>query len=614
MNQPQRPLKRLKSDTVSSDQLQRYRNEAITLFKQQKYIAALKAFDKCIALDPHLLTLRDQRAATLEKLDNIKEAVREGQTMISMAPNRAMGYLRVGKCFQLSNRLDMAHQVYEAGLNAVAIDDTWRPKLISVADELYKQILTSKQQSASSSVDLTQKLPIELQLLILRYLPTNQRICCMRVCTLWHRIIKTTPAFWTTIDLRTNTAISRSTTRPLQNHQVELAISQCRHRLVTLRLPRSPQLSSGVLRSLARHMSGYGGLRHLELTPSAKISEESFIAALQVIGPKLEELILHAYGNWARHAWSHCPRLLRLETAQSIASMLLDSAHGSVLTTLRLIDCTFMGDQSITWIAKGFPRLQTLDIPPLSLQTARSTAFNATTATTLTIRCLISLCELTELTTLRLPGIHQTRGSIASTTTAIATLSNTLRTTTPSLPLSSIDLSSSTALSNDILSDMISAWHTTLQSVSLNRLPDLSDTMVATIVSMCPLLEHLHVGQCPRITDALLLTISTEAYHLQDLSLHANPSISNQGILQLFTPDAVCRHSLSHLDLSACPRVTSNGIEQLVETLEQHSSSFPYQLQWISLYNCQNVNRISSDRLRNVLKSPATVVYGFSDI
>jgi hypothetical protein len=359
-------------------------------------------------------------------------------------------------------------------------------------------------------------------------------------------------------------------------------------------------------------MSEYDGLRHLELTPSAKISEESFIAALQVIGPKLEELILHAYGNWGRHAWLHCPRLVRLETAQSNATMVLNNARSRVLNTLRLIDCKFVSDQSIVLIAREFPGLQVLDIPPFSLHVARSTSFNATTAATLTPSCLTSICQLTELTTLRLPGIRQTRGSAASTSTIITALSNTLK-IEPPLPLHTIDLSSSTALSNDILLDMITAWHTTLQSVSLNRLPDLSDTMVAIIVSICPLLERLHIGQCPRITDALLLTISIEAHHLNDLSLHANPNVTNQGLIQLFTPDAVCRHSLSHLDLSACPRVTSSGIEHLVETLEQHSSS-PYELQWISLYNCQNVSRISSDRLRNVLKSPATVLYGFSDI
>ncbi|RKP27098.1 hypothetical protein SYNPS1DRAFT_27236 [Syncephalis pseudoplumigaleata] len=612
-----RPAKRRRSESPSSEHVQRYRAEAVALYRAQKYAAALKRFDQCIALAPYQLALRDQRAATLEKLGNIKEASREGQTMMAMAPDRAIGYLRVGKCFQLAGRLPMAQQVYEAGLNAVAVDDPWRPKLIAVATELNELVQTTVQSKTSSStVDVTQKLPVELQLMVLHHLPTNQRICCMRVCSLWHRLIKTTPAFWTTVDLRTRTLTA--TRRPLHSEHAQQAIVQCGHRLTTLRLPKSPQLSSGVLRTLAKSMGGYGSLRQLELTPSAKISEGSFIAALQAVGPRLEELILHAYGNWARHAWSHCPRLLRLEAAHATATMLLDNARGPSLRTLRLVDCTFVGDQSMAWIAGGCPRLQSIDIPPLSPHTARSIASTATMSSTLTLACFRSIVRLTELTHLRLPGIHRTRGMTTADAELAATI-DVLRRDEPRPSLQMLDLSASTALSNGLLLEMIRVWHPTLRSVSLNRLPELSDTVVATLVASCTSLECLHLGQCPRITDALLRTLSTEAHHLRELSLQANPNITSQGLDALLAPDAACHHTLARLDLSACPGVTSGSIDRWIETLREQqssssSSSSRSNLQWISLYNCHKVSRASYDRLRSLLPPSTVIHYGFSDV
>ncbi|KAI9596626.1 hypothetical protein BDF19DRAFT_438061 [Syncephalis fuscata] len=602
MHDSQRPHKRVKSDYALADSIQRYREEAISLFKQRKYTAALKYFDKCIQIAPHLLTLRDQRAATLEQLGNLKEASREGQTMMSLAPSCAIGYLRVGKCFQLSSRLSMAQHVYQAGLNAVAVDDPWRFKLISVATEVNRLLsIESKAQ----------------------YLPVNKRICCMRVCSLWRTLVKSTHEFWTTIDLTATRRSSSVTTRPLRNELVQQAIVQCGHRLTRLCLPKSGQLSSTVLRTLAT--STCRQLRYLELTPSSKISEESFVAALKRIGKPLEELILHAHGNWARHVWSRCPRLRRLEVTNARAPMLLEGCSSQSLHILRLVDCVFLLDESIVSIARGLPNLRILEIPLLSPAVAR--VVSSTSTALLTLTSLESLRGLTHLEVLVLPGIHGRRPLSAINAAPLAEVS-TLNIPTY-LALHTIDFSSSTALTNDKLLNMTTTWQHTLQSVTLNSLPELSDTVAITIVSSCLLLKQLHLNRCPRLTDTLLNAIAMYGRHLLDLSLHSNPNITYQGLNQLFNHTAVSRSRLTHLNISACPRITSYGISQLVTTLQEvpsrseyddgHDNGYDgdsnndYSLQWISLYNCQNVSRPSCDRLQSVLKAPGIVLYGFSD-
>ncbi|RKP05333.1 hypothetical protein THASP1DRAFT_32825, partial [Thamnocephalis sphaerospora] len=341
--------------------------QRLTLFQAKQYAAALQLFDQCIALEPRSVTVRDQRAATHEKLGNIKAALADGKAMLTLAPRCALGYLRVAKCFQLSGRLPMAIQIYEAGLSSVPTDDAWRPaKIAGMSKTRSSKCERIVKKGSAPGLDAV----------------SACRVALGCAGTLTDSTAKA--------DMISDSDSIRVRSRPITNAHVQQALAMCRERLRVLRLPPSPALSSNALRALASSRSRW--LESLELTPNARISEASFIAVLDRVGGTLRTLTLHAYGDWARHAWPRCRALRRLEAHHANGLTVLTGGASATLEELHLPHCVHLFGQKIAELVTGFPALRVLALPDA--------------ATGATLSALLHLRHLPHLETIQLPGLR----------------------------------------------------------------------------------------------------------------------------------------------------------------------------------------------------------------
>ncbi|CAG8510194.1 14695_t:CDS:2, partial [Acaulospora colombiana] len=94
---------------------QQYYRDGLTAFKENDFKGALVLFNKAITLNPKNIQLYDCRAATREKLGQLKDAQQDAETMMRLDRSSAKGYLRAGKLYRLLNQHDKAQEVYNLG-------------------------------------------------------------------------------------------------------------------------------------------------------------------------------------------------------------------------------------------------------------------------------------------------------------------------------------------------------------------------------------------------------------------------------------------------------------------------------------------------------------------
>ncbi|CUM64694.1 uncharacterized protein PRCAT00002303001 [Priceomyces carsonii] len=87
---------------------------------------------------PRLGSVLDQRAATLEKIGKLDEALRDGKELVKMEPIGCKGYLRVGKILTQLNRDVEAYKNYQTGL--YIIDKIVRKHQVSIPEKLYDSL------------------------------------------------------------------------------------------------------------------------------------------------------------------------------------------------------------------------------------------------------------------------------------------------------------------------------------------------------------------------------------------------------------------------------------------------------------------------------------------
>lgn len=87
---------------------------------------------------PKLASVLDQRAATYEKLDDVENALKDAQKIVSADPLNCKGYLRMGKLYLKQKKTVDAYKIYQRGV--YVIERAREKHQVEVATKLFQQL------------------------------------------------------------------------------------------------------------------------------------------------------------------------------------------------------------------------------------------------------------------------------------------------------------------------------------------------------------------------------------------------------------------------------------------------------------------------------------------
>lgn len=163
------------------------------LYKTGNYGAANLMFCKAIdASDVPPIKILDARAATREKLGDLKGAYEDAFKMTQLYSTNVRSYVRLGKVFEQVLQWDKARALYRYGISKVEKECD--------KDLLKERLEKAEKRVPMSKVDPCQKLPAELMICILQDLSFEQLVHCQRVSKTWRRLLTSTVEFWRHLD------------------------------------------------------------------------------------------------------------------------------------------------------------------------------------------------------------------------------------------------------------------------------------------------------------------------------------------------------------------------------------------------------------------------------
>lgn len=169
------------------------------LYQKGHYEQALVQFSQAVAKgDDVNAEVLDNRAATLEKLGRLEDALKDGRRMIKFDGSDVRGYLRVGRILQKmgdASRLETALGIYKLGLRSVPTSDKHHKTLAAVHAKLAKQL------APAVNYDPLAWLPNELIEMILSYLEFHEMLKCFRLSASWRHYLKGRTGAWQHLDL-----------------------------------------------------------------------------------------------------------------------------------------------------------------------------------------------------------------------------------------------------------------------------------------------------------------------------------------------------------------------------------------------------------------------------
>lgn len=165
-------------------------------YKQKEYQKAVDAFTEGIeSMSIPSVSILNNRAASFEKLESFKLAVKDGRDMIKIDKKDVRGYLRTGNILQKMDRLDAAIGIYKYGIKNVPVADENFKLLQGIHDKLTRQL------SPPKAIDPFVMLPIELVEMIISYLTFRNMVTCLRVSKQWNRFLISRTPLWINLDL-----------------------------------------------------------------------------------------------------------------------------------------------------------------------------------------------------------------------------------------------------------------------------------------------------------------------------------------------------------------------------------------------------------------------------
>lgn len=180
-------------DTLSSED---YVSLGRQYYKNAKYDKALLNFTRAIDNGDDDVGTLDNRAATLEKLDRLQDALKDGRRMIRSDKKDVRGYLRAGRILQKmkdERSEQTALEIYRLGLKNVRKTDKHLKTLTAMCNKL--TTITAR------NFDPLVWLPIEMVEMILEYLEFHHMVRCTRVSRSWWNFLTDRPNGWRHLDL-----------------------------------------------------------------------------------------------------------------------------------------------------------------------------------------------------------------------------------------------------------------------------------------------------------------------------------------------------------------------------------------------------------------------------
>ncbi|OCL10956.1 hypothetical protein AOQ84DRAFT_288207 [Glonium stellatum] len=214
-----------------------YRELGKKYYKQKEYQKAVDAFTEGIeSMSIPTVDILNNRAASFEKLENFKLAVKDGRDMIKIDKKDVRGYLRTGNILQKMDKLDAAIGIYKYGIKNVSVTDENFKLLQGIHDKLTRQL------SPPKAIDPFIILPVELVEMIIRYLTFRNMVTCLRVSKQWNRFLISRTPLWLNLDLS-------HARRQVSSKFVRNCIRRSQHKMKSAIIQRFT--NQEVLRSLA---------------------------------------------------------------------------------------------------------------------------------------------------------------------------------------------------------------------------------------------------------------------------------------------------------------------------------------------------------------------------
>ncbi|KAJ3499987.1 hypothetical protein NMY22_g19414 [Coprinellus aureogranulatus] len=175
---------------------------AVKHFRSGELKDALKAFNEAIDSggDKEYI-IYDSRAAVLEKLGRLKDALKDARKAVEVAPEQWQGYARSARLFLLAQKFDSAMKMADAALKKVKDEDAKRRiELFTLKND----IAVAQEDYVKRTTNHWTHLPVELFSEIAQRLveeDPNQVFPLSQVCKDWRSIVWGNPHLWTTLVL-----------------------------------------------------------------------------------------------------------------------------------------------------------------------------------------------------------------------------------------------------------------------------------------------------------------------------------------------------------------------------------------------------------------------------
>ncbi|KAF9115651.1 hypothetical protein BGX27_007078 [Mortierella sp. AM989] len=350
-------------------------------FSAKDFAVAAQYLTRALTIAPKDINLLDSRAASLEKIGRLNDALADAKAMIRNHPQNPKGYLRAGKVLRLQQNFKSSTKIYVAGAERCDGNSKEYETLARIAKEMSLKL----EEIAKKEVrvlDPMERLPYELIMVIFNSLTFTERVRCLTISKKWMNYLGSVQHFWYSIDL----ARRIPSLLQIPHHALympvepdEEANNKLTNRTVlnlvkytpprALRLGCAQQLTGGLFTQLTK-IRRAGALEILSLRKNPKIYEQEF-SLFWSATPKLRSLDLHGcFGitdGAVVSALDRCPLLEELDISEcriTEACLMINCAvplSNMKRLTIGRWEVQF-AKEGIDALVSRFPHLETLDI------------------------------------------------------------------------------------------------------------------------------------------------------------------------------------------------------------------------------------------------------------
>ncbi|KAG0311939.1 hypothetical protein BGZ99_009821 [Dissophora globulifera] len=334
-------------------------------FSLKDFVTAFHYLTRALTIAPKDINLLDSRAASLEKIGRLEDALADAKSMIRNQPQNPKGYLRAGKVLRLQQNFKSSAKIFIAG-----------------AERCDKENKEYEALREARVLDPMERLPFELVMVVFDSLSFTERVRCLIISKKWMAYLGSVRHFWHSIDLAKRIPSPVRTPRhalylPAQpdqepNNKVtnKTVLSLVKYTPPkVLRLGCAQQVSSGLLTQLSK-MKRTTALETISLRTNTKIFEQE-LSLFWSTTPNLRCVDLHGCpgvtDTVVNSLLDRCPLLEELDISECRTTEACVMINYAVpLRSMRKLvfgrwEAPF-AKEGIDALVSKFPNLVTLDI------------------------------------------------------------------------------------------------------------------------------------------------------------------------------------------------------------------------------------------------------------